>query len=168
VSGASTIVPPVVATITAYGVGTFVHVLAVVLAFGPTFGYGFFMAYADSNAPASVPAVYRAAQMSDRYLVTPAMILVLAAGIYLLAKGDISAGESWVSVGIVAILVLFGMVHGFFAPRYRHGIELAERDLAAGGELSDEYRSVSRQIARGGQLAGLIIAVTIFFMVVKP
>ena len=157
-----------VATITAYGVGLWVHVLAVVLAFGPTFGYGFFMAYADSNAPASVPMVYRAAQMSDRLLVTPAMVVLLLAGIYLLAKGDISAGESWVSVGIAAILVLFGMVHGFFAPRYRRAIEVAERDLAAGGDLSDEYRAVSRQIARGGQLAGLIVAVTIFFMVVKP
>jgi hypothetical protein len=45
---------------------------------------------------------------------------------------------------------------------------LAERDLAAGGELSDEYRRISAQMARVGQLAGLIVAVTIFFMVVKP
>jgi uncharacterized membrane protein len=157
-----------VSTITAYGVGRFIHVLAVVLAFGPTFGYAFFMGFADSKAPVSVPAVLRAAQLSDRYLVTPAMIVVLAAGFYLLADGDISAGESWVTVGFVAIVILFGMVHGFFAPRYRKGIELAERDLGGGGDLSDEYRAVSRQIARGGQIAGLLIAVTIFFMVVKP
>jgi uncharacterized membrane protein len=157
-----------VSTITAYGVGRFIHVLAVVLAFGPTFGYAFFMGFADSKAPVSVPAVLRAAQLSDRYLVTPAMIVVLAAGFYLLADGDISAGESWVTVGFVAIVILFGMVHGFFAPRYRKGIELAERDLGGGGDLSDEYRAVSRQIARGGQMAGLLIAVTIFFMVVKP
>ena len=157
-----------VASITAYGVGLWLHVLAVVLAFGPTFGYGFFMAYADANAPSAVPAIYRAAQTSDRYLVTPGMVVVLLAGIYLLAKGDISASESWVGVGFVAIIALFGMVHGFFAPRYRRAIELSERDLAAGAELSEEYRAVSRQIARGGQIAGLIIAVTIFFMVVKP
>lgn len=156
------------ATVAAYDVGLFVHILAVVLAFGPTFGYAFFMGFADSKAPASVPAVYRAAQLSDRYLVTPGMLVVLAAGIYLLAKGDISAGESWVGVGFVAIIALFAMAHGFFAPRYRRAIELAERDLAAGGELSAEYRAVSRQVARGGQIAGLIIAVTIFFMVVKP
>ena len=156
------------ASVTAYNVGLFIHVLAVVLAFGPTFGYGFFMAFADSKAPASVPAVLRAARISDRFLVTPAMIVLLLAGIYLLSKGDISASESWVTVGFIAIIALFGMVHGFFGPRYRKGIELAERDLAAGGELSPEYRAVSLQIARGGQLAGLIIAVTIFFMVVKP
>lgn len=157
-----------VAEITAYGVGTFIHVLAVVLAFGPTFGYAFFMTYADTKAPASVPTIYRTAQLSDRYLVTPGMIVLLLAGIYLLSEGDISVGESWVSVGFVAIIVLFGMTHGFFGPRYRKGIELAERDLAAGGEMSEEYRAVSRQMAIGGQIAGLIVAVTIFFMTVKP
>jgi len=158
----------VLATITAYTVGEFVHVLAVVLAFGPAFGYAFFMGFADSKAPASVPAVLRVARMSDRFLVTPAMIVLLASGIYTMANGDISASESWITVGFIAIIVLFGMVHGFFGPRYSKGIELAERDLAAGGELGPQYRAVSAQIARGGQIAGLIVAVTIFFMVVKP
>jgi hypothetical protein len=34
--------------------------------------------------------------------------------------------------------------------------------------LSPEYRRISSQMARVGQLAGLIVAVAIFFMVVKP
>jgi uncharacterized membrane protein len=161
-------VPPVLATVTAYNVGLFIHVLAVVLAFGPTFGYGFFIGFADTKAPAAVPAVHRAVNLTNRYLVTPAMIVVLGAGIYLLSKGDISTSESWVTVGFVAIVALFGLVHGFFVPRTKKAIELSERDLAAGGELSDEYRAVSAQMARIGQLTGLIIAVTIFFMVVKP
>jgi uncharacterized membrane protein len=107
-------------------------------------------------------------RLTNLFLVSPAMIVVLAAGFYLLAEGDISMGESWVTVGLVAIIVLFGLVHGFFNPRTRRAIELAERDLAAGGELSSEYRRISSQMARVGQLAGLIVAVAIFFMVVKP
>jgi uncharacterized membrane protein len=158
----------VLATITAYNVGLFIHVLAVVLAFGPTFAYGIFIGFADTNAPASVPAMLRAVNLTNLYLVTPAMVVVLAAGIYLLAKGDISASESWVTVGFIAIIALFGLVHGYFGPRTRKGIDLAERDLAAGGELSPEYRSLSAQMARVGQVTGLIVAVTIFFMVVKP
>lgn len=157
-----------VADITGYSVGLFIHVLAVVLAFGPTFGYGFFIGFADSKAPAAVPAVLSAINLTNRYLVTPAMVVVLAAGFYLLADGDIAASESWVQVGFVAIAVLFGLVGGYFIPRTRKAIELAERDLAAGGELSDEYRRLSAQMARIGQVAGLIVAVTIFFMVVKP
>lgn len=155
------------ATVTAYSVGLFIHVLAVVLAFGPTFGYGFFIGFADTRAPAAVPAVHRAVRLTNLFLVTPAMIVVLAAGIYLMAKGD-WGNPSWITVGFIAIILLFGLVHAFFQPRTRKAIELSERDLAAGGELSDEYRRVSAQMARAGQLAGLIVAVAIFFMVVKP
>jgi len=157
----------VLATVTAYSVGLFIHVLAVVLAFGPTFGYGFFIGYADTNAPAAVPAIHRAIRMTNLYLVTPAMIVVLGAGIYLMAKGD-WGNQSWITVGYIAIIVLFGLVHGFFNPRTKKAIELSERDLAAGGQLSAEYSRISAQMARVGQLAGLIVAVTIFFMVVQP
>lgn len=155
------------ATVTASSVGLFIHVLAVVLAFGPTFGYGFFIGYADTKAPEAVPAVHRAVRMTNLYLVTPAMIVVLGAGIYLQAKLDLGS-PSWITVGYIAIIILFGLIHGFFNPRTKKAIELSERDLAAGGELSAEYSQVSAQMARVGQLAGLIVAVTIFFMVVKP
>lgn len=155
------------ATVTAYSVGLFIHVLAVVLAFGPTFGYGFFIGFADSNAPTAVPAIHKVIRMTNMYLVTPGMIVVLAAGIYLMAKGD-WGNQSWITIGFIAIIALFGLVHAYFQPRTRKAIELAERDLAAGGELSAEYNALSAQMARVGQLAGLIVAVTIFFMVVKP
>jgi hypothetical protein len=63
---------------------------------------------------------------------------------------------------------MFALVHAFFLPQGRKAVDIAERDLAAGGELSAEYRTVSARIARVGQLAGLIVVVAIFFMVVKP
>jgi uncharacterized membrane protein len=156
------------ASITAYGVGLFLHVLAVVLAFGPTFGYGFFVAAAESSAPRSVPAVLRGIQMVDRFLVQPGLIVVLLAGIYMLAEADISAGESWVSVGFVAIIALFGLSHGFFRPQTAKALALAERDLGSGDTLSDEYGAVSKRLENVGKLAGSIVVITIFFMVVKP
>ncbi|HEY8083551.1 MAG TPA: DUF2269 family protein [Solirubrobacterales bacterium] len=156
------------ATITAYGIGTFIHVLAVVLTFGPTFGYGFFIAAAEKSSPRGIPAVLRGIQQIDRFLVKPGLIVVLLAGIYLLTKADIPVDESWVSVGFVAIVVLFGMAHGFFGPNVKKALGLAERDLQGGDTLSDEYGAVSRKLAIGGQIAGLVVAVTIFFMVVKP
>jgi uncharacterized membrane protein len=156
------------ATITGYTLGLFFHLLAVVLAFGPTFGYGFFVAVAEGSAPRSVPSVLRGVQTVDRYLVQPGLIVVLLAGIYMLAKADISAGESWVSVGFLAIIVLFGLSHGFFRPQTAKALELAERDLASGDTLSDEYGALSARLANVGKLAGLIVVVAIFFMTVKP
>jgi len=154
--------------LTGYDVGKFIHVLAVVVGLGPTFAYAVLMPFADKFAQASVPTVYRAAQKIDRFLVTPGLIIVLLAGIYMLADAHIKVSEGYVSVGFLAVIVLLGMTHGFFAPRYRRGIELAEHDLAGGGELGADYQALSRQLAIGGQIAGLVIAVTIFFMVVKP
>ncbi len=156
------------ATITAYGVGLFIHILAVVVALGVTFGYGVFMAHAQKNAPEALPAVIRAVTFCNRVLVTPGLVVVLFAGIYLMSKGNIDASESWISVGFIAIIALFGMVHGFFMPNERRAAEIADRDLQAGGELSPEFEAISKRLALGGQIAGLIIAVTIFFMAVKP
>jgi uncharacterized membrane protein len=160
--------PPMLATITGFSIGLFIHVLAVVLTFGPTFGYGIFIGVAEGSAPRSVPAVLRGIQATDRYLVRPGLIVVLLAGIYMLIDSSISAGESWVTVGFVAIVVLFGMVHGFFRPNTAKALELAERDLAVGDTLSVEYSAVSKKLENGGKLAGLIVAIAIFFMVVQP
>jgi uncharacterized membrane protein len=156
------------ATITAFSIGLFIHVLAVVLAFGPTFGYGIFIGVAEKSAPRGIPAVLRGIQQTDRFLVRPGLLVVLVAGIYMLIKADISASETYVSVGFVAIIALFAMVHGFFKPNVEKALELAERDLRAGDTLGDEYGAVSQRLATGGKIAGLIVAVTIFFMVVQP
>jgi len=156
------------ATITAYGVGLFIHVLAVVLAFGPTFGYGFFVATAERDDPRSVPTILRAIQKVDRYLVQPGLLVVLIAGVYLLSKGDISASESWVSVGFLAIVILFGLSHGLVRPQTAKALALAESDLKAGDTLGADYEAISKRLENAGRLAGLIVAVTIFFMVVKP
>ena len=156
------------ATITAYGVGLFLHILAVVLAFGPTFAYGFFVATAERDDPRSVPTMLRAIQKVDRFLVQPGMLIVLIAGIYLLSKGNISASESWVSVGFLAIVVLFGLSHALFRPQTARALVLAEGDLESGDTLGPEYEAISKRLENAGKLAGLVVAVTIFFMVVKP
>jgi uncharacterized membrane protein len=156
------------ATITGFSIGLFIHVLAVVLTFGPTFGYGIFIGVAEQSAPSSIPAVLRGIQRTDRFLVRPGLIVVLLAGIYMLIDADISAGESWITVGFVAIVVLFGMAHGFFRPNVERALELAERDLTSGDSLSAEYSAVSKKLETGGKISGLIVAIAIFFMVVQP
>ena len=157
----------VLADITGYELGKFIHVLAVVVGLGATFAYAVFMAFADRFNPAASSTVLRASQISDRFLVTPALILILVTGIYMISDADIE-GESWVTVGFLAVFILLGLTHAFFGPRIRKAIDLVERDMAGGGEPSAEYQQLTKQIAIGGQIAGLIIAVTIFFMVVKP
>jgi uncharacterized membrane protein len=152
-----------------YKIALFLHILAVVLAFGPTFGYGILFSVLPSH-PRAAPALLAGIQRIDRYLVTPGMVVVLLAGIYLIVAGDDawSGSEAFITVGFVAILALFGLQHGFFRPQTARAKELAERDLKAGDTLGEEFEEVSRRLGTVGPVAGLIVVVTIFFMSYKP
>jgi len=155
------------AAITDYSVGNFIHILAVVLGFGPTFGYALFFSVVP-QFPRATPGLLAGVQKTDRYLVNPGLIVVLLAGVYLLIDGPWEASEAFISVGFVAIFALLGLQHGFFRPHTARARELAERDLKAGDALSDEFMALSQRIGQVGTLAGLIVVVAIFFMVVKP
>lgn len=155
------------ATITDYSVGLFIHILAALVAFGPTFGYAFFFS-TTPQFPRATPAILAGVQKVDRYLVNPGLIVVLLAGIYLLVEGPWDESEAFINVGFIAIIALIGLQHGFFRPQVSKARALAERDLRDGDALSEEFLAVSRRIGQVGALAGLIVAVTIFFMAVKP
>jgi hypothetical protein len=152
-----------------YKIALFLHILAVVLAFGPTFGYGILFSVLP-NYPRATPALLAGIQKIDRYLVSPGLIVVLLAGIYLLVASDDAwdGGDAFISVGFLAVIVLFGLQHGFFRPQTARAKELAERDLQTGDTLSDEFEEISRRLGTVGPIAGLIVVVTIFFMSYKP
>jgi hypothetical protein len=152
-----------------YKIALFLHVLAVVLAFGPTFGYGILFSVLPSY-PRATPALLAGIQRIDRYLVTPGMVVVLLAGIYLIVASDDAwdGSEAFITVGFVAIIALFGLQHGFFRPQTAKAKELAERDLKSGDTLSEEFEALSQRLGTVGPIAGLIVVVTIFFMSYKP
>lgn len=152
-----------------YKVALFFHVIAVVVALGPTFGYGIFFSVLP-RYPHSAPALIEGMRRIDRYLVNPGMVILLIAGIVLLAdSSSIWDGSNFFIVwGFIAIIALFGVQHGFFAPQMARLQEIAERDLAAGDSLGAEFEATSRRIAQIGAATGLLIVVTVFFMVYKP
>ena len=164
--------PAVIASIEFYDIVLFVHVAAIVLAFGPTFGYAFFQGFAERYFPRSIPNVMRTFAAVDRFLVIPGLLIVIAGGIYLVLEGPWDWDHTFVNVGLTAVILLLILQFAVLSRVERKLAELAERDIAASGagdvELSDEYWAVSRRSAIWGSLAGIIVLVTIFFMVVKP
>jgi hypothetical protein len=150
-----------------YKIAVFLHVLAVVLAFGPTFGYALFFSVVPQH-PRATPAILAGVQKCDKYLVNPGMIILLLAGLYLLSDGPWETSDAFIGVGFLAIIGLFALQHGFFQPQVRKAKEMAERDLKAGDTLSDEFEAVGQRIGQVGTLAGVIVVVTIFFMTYKP
>ncbi|MEO7198113.1 MAG: hypothetical protein ABIZ50_06530 [Solirubrobacterales bacterium] len=162
-----------------YDVVLFFHILAVVLALGPTFAYGLFIAVAQREGGIAVPAVGRAMMTWDRVAGTIGLTVVLLSGIYLVSNSPAwTASDFFVSWGFVTILLLFGVTHGYFAPKMRQSVALAERDLGTGGgpegpegitvKLSSEFESLGAQIAKVGTAVGLLIVLTIYVMTAKP
>jgi hypothetical protein len=158
--------------VTFYDVVLWLHISSVVVAFGVTFGYGAYIALATRSHPRSLPAVLEAQTAINRTMVTIGGVLILATGIYLAAdRWDF--GDFFVAWGIIAIVVLLGLVHGFFVPNDRRARRAAERDIERAGptgevEFSREFNSSSARSARVGPIPGLIVIVTIYVMTAKP
>ena len=152
-----------------YKIALFFHVLAVVVALGPTFGYGVFFSVLP-KFPRSAPALIEGMRRIDRYMVNPGLIILLVAGIVLMAdSSSIWDGSNFFIVwGFIAIIALFGVQHGFFGPRMAQLQQIAERDLRSGDSFSAEFEEKSRLIAQVGGATGILVVLTVFFMVYKP
>lgn len=152
-----------------YKIALFFHIIAVVVALGPTFGYGVMFSVLPKY-PRAAPALIAGMRKVDRVLVNPGMILLLVAGIVVLAtSGSVWKGSQFFVIwGFLAIIALFGVQHGFFAPRMAKLQEVAERDLAAGDSFSPEFEATSQKIAQVGAATGLLIVLTVFIMAYKP
>lgn len=160
--------------VTFYDVVLWVHITAVVLAFGPTFAYPVFLAVAERTDPRSLPVVGRGVIAWDaigRIL----LVLILLAGIYLIADSPAwELSDFYVSWGILAVIILGALSGAYFTPKTKQLIEIAERDIAAsaasGGDvkLSAEFQALNGQIAKVGTAAGILILLTIYVMTTKP
>jgi hypothetical protein len=152
-----------------YKIALFLHILAVVLAFGPTFGYALFFSVLPQH-PKSAPAILEGVQRVDRYLVNPGMVILLVAGIFLMSSGSEvwDGSDAFIVVGFIAIIALFGLQHAFFQPKVREAKALAERDLKNGDTLSPEFEAIGQKLGQVGTFTGILIVVTVFFMVYKP
>jgi small-conductance mechanosensitive channel len=147
-------------------------VSAVVVGFGATFAFGIYFALAGRKYKRAMPAMIEASTQINRSMVTIGGILILITGIYLAAdRWDFS--EFFIGWGIIAIIVLLGLVHGFVIPNDRRALRAAKRDIEAAGptgevEFSDEFQEHAMKGARMGPIAGLIVILTVYVMVAKP
>jgi len=131
------------------------------------FAYPLIGAVAERLDPRAMPWWHQVRSLVGQRLITPSMVVVLAAGIYLAAKDD-AFSKFYVGWGFVAIVVLGGLGGMFFTPKEKKLEELARRDVAAAGHgevtWSAEYTALQKQVARVGGACALLVAVTIIFM----
>jgi uncharacterized membrane protein len=150
-----------------YDVVLTVHILAVVVAFGVVFSYPVIDAYFRRAAPGSLATLHEVHIQLARRVITPAMTVVLLAGLYL-ATDRWSLGDPWIGVTFAILLVLFGLMGAVLTPADKRLAELAERDASTGGGPSADYERERRRADLFGSLALLLVVVAIFLMTAKP
>jgi uncharacterized membrane protein len=146
-----------IATVTFYNVVVWIHVLAVVVAFGGVFAYPV-LAGALGRA-GSLPTFHTTQAMLWSRVVTPAMVVVLAAGIYLASDAD-AWSEGWVSGGFVGLILLFAIA-GVATGWERRAAQLATDNDPGYGLLAGRQRTAVLA-------AMVLVVVVLFLMVVKP
>ncbi|MDQ2676826.1 MAG: DUF2269 family protein [Actinomycetota bacterium] len=144
-----------------YDVVLWLHIVAFLIAFGPTYGYGIFMAAAAKAGPAAQIEAVKAMARWDRIAITTGAIVLLVTGHYMAAElWDF--GDFFVNWGNVAILVILGFTHAYFVPRERRVIALLE------GGQEEEAQAVGQKIAMVGAFMGVLVILTVYVMAAKP
>ena len=160
------------AVVDAYSVSLFLHLAAVVVGFGSTYALAITFPVAMSAGTRYLPYVHHLGIAINRWLATPALVLILVTGLYQVSEDDgrgWSLGDAWIAVPFAILIVLGGLIGAYFVPTERRLATMAERDLAAGGdEMSAEYQAAARRSGMVGALAGVLILLAIFMMTTKP
>jgi hypothetical protein len=144
-----------------YDVVVFFHILAVLLAFGPTFAYGLFFATAGRTNPAALPTVGRVVVTWNKVATRLGILVILISGLYL-TDDRWEFSDFFSSWGIVAVLILFAMVQWHFIPASQKFVEAAEAGRV------DEVQALAAQQQRTGPIAGIIVILTVYVMTAKP
>lgn len=147
------------------------HVIGVVIAFGWVFALPAMFAVAMKSDPRGLPLLHRIEFTISRWLLNPALVVILGAGIFMASDGH-HWGEFFVQWGVGVVIVLGGVVGAVLMPDARRAEEAARADLAAvgGGQFQpgERYRAITRRLNIVGSAASLLVLITIVFMVVKP
>jgi Predicted integral membrane protein (DUF2269) len=161
--------------LTNYDFSVFIHITAVVVGFGSTFAESVMFPVAMRTSLRNLPYVHRLQLVINQFFALPALVIVVATGIYQMSEGNWDYGDFWVSGTLTIVVILALLILGFFIPTDRRLLPIIERTLADAGarelkltDLPPEYQRWGRLEGLVGSLSGILLIVAIYFMTTKP
>lgn len=151
------------ASMGAYAVLKFFHVLLAIVAVGTNMTYGVWIRRAARD-PRVLPFALRGIKALDDRLANPAYALLLLTGLAMLRWSQYTWATPWVLTalvlyGVAVVLALFG-----YTPTLRRQIEALE----ARGVGSMEYRALAGRAQLVGVVLAVLMLLIVFLMVTKP
>lgn len=158
--------------VTSYEFSLFLHITAAIVGLGVTFAEALTYPVAMRLNPRFLPYKHRLQLAINSLLAFPALVVVLATGLYQVSEADFELGDFWLSGSMTIVIVLAVMLGAYFIPEDRRLQAMVERDIHASGSgeiaLSAEYRRRVRLEAAVGTVADLLVIAAVYLMVTKP
>jgi uncharacterized membrane protein len=161
--------------LTNYDFSVFIHVTAVVVGFGMTFAESIMFPVAMKMSARNLPYVHRLQLTINQFFALPALVIVVATGIYQMSEGNWDYGDLWVSGTLTIVVIIALTVLFFFIPTDRRLLPIITQAIADAGDrelqledLPKEYQRWGRLEGLAGSFLGILLIVAIYFMVTKP
>jgi uncharacterized membrane protein len=153
-------------------VSLFIHITAAIIGLGVTFAEGLTYPVAMRLNPRYLPFKHRLQLTINVLLAAPALVVVLATGLYQVDELGYELGDFWLSGALAIVVILAVMLAAYFVPEDRRLQAMVERDIEASGSgevvLSDQYLRRVRLEAAMGTVADLLVIAAVYLMVTKP
>src|SRR5262245_6801775 len=158
--------------VTGYQLSLWLHITAVVVGLGATFAESIAFPVAIGMDARYLPFLHRLQRRINQWLASPALLIILITGMYQVSDADLSFGDAWISATFAIVIVLGGILGAYFIPTDRVLEKMVSDEIAAAGDgevtLSDEYQRAARTEGIVGAVAGVLVVIAIYLMVVKP
>jgi uncharacterized membrane protein len=151
-----------------YDLSAWVHVSAVVVGFGATFGEALMFPVAMKAGVKHLPYVHQLQLAINQRLAGPALGLIIITGIYQTIDADWGFDSFWISATFLIAIVLGAMIGAYFIPTDRKLAAQAQREIDETGNVSDDYQRRARMEGIVGAVAGVLVIAAVFLMVTKP
>ena len=115
-------------------VSLFIHITAAIVGLGVTFAEAFTYPVAMRLDKRHLPYKHSFQRAINTLLALPALVVVLATGLYLTDELGYQLGDLWLSGALTIVVVLVLMLLLYFIPEDKRLQAMAERDLDRGGE----------------------------------
>lgn len=158
--------------VSSYEVSLFIHISAAIVGLGVTFAEAFTYPVALRLGPRHLPYKHSLQLAINQFLALPALVVVLATGLYQVDEAGFELGQFWLSGTMTIVVVLVLMLAVYFIPEDRRLQRMIENEIesAGSGEVtpSDQYRRRVHWEAAMGTVADLLVIAAVYLMVTKP
>ena len=161
--------------VTNYNISLFIHITAVMVGFGSTFAESIMFPVAVKAGVRNLPYVHKLQLAINQWLATPAIVVILATGFYQVSEGNWDLGSFWISATLTIVIVIGGLLGGYFIPADRKLGPMVQSEIDALGDreitladLSEDYQRRGKMEGIVGTVTGLLLIAAVYMMVVKP